>query len=87
MAILLPHCEALDPLSVFPTHDPSAQFLFSAEEEKVLKYWKDINAFAESLKQSEGREPFSFYDGTFSTFRHRNAPLDRQLIVFPLFLV
>lgn len=49
--------------SVFPPHDPSAQFNFPAEEEKVLSYWKEIDAFQESLKQSEGKPSYSFYDG------------------------
>lgn len=28
---------------------------FSAEEEKVLKYWNDIKAFETCLKQSKGK--------------------------------
>lgn len=39
------------------------QFSFPQEEEKVLAYWKAIDAFKTSLKESEGRKPFSFYDG------------------------
>merc|ERR1719210_809022 len=34
-----------------------------SEEENTLKYWKEIDAFQESLRQSEGRPPFNFYDG------------------------
>lgn len=41
----------------------SSQFSFPKEEEKVLDYWREIDAFKTSLKQSEGRKPFSFYDG------------------------
>jgi len=33
------------------------------EEEKVLEYWKEIDAFHESMKRSEGRKPYTFYDG------------------------
>ncbi|KAL5522593.1 hypothetical protein ACEPAG_8610 [Sanghuangporus baumii] len=48
---------------VFPSHDLTAPFDFSKEEEKVLAYWKEIDAFQTSLKLSEGRPEFSFYDG------------------------
>lgn len=54
---------ALNPNAVFPTHNPSSQFKFSAEEELVLQYWKDIDAFQESIRQSEGKPQYSFYDG------------------------
>ncbi|KAJ7268828.1 tRNA synthetases class I-domain-containing protein [Mycena haematopus] len=47
----------------FPPHDISAPFDFPREEEKVLKFWQEINAFQTSLKLSEGRPEFSFYDG------------------------
>jgi len=36
---------------------------FSAEEEKILAYWREIDAFQESLRQSAGRKPYVFYDG------------------------
>jgi len=36
---------------------------FNAEEDKVLKYWNDISAFETSLKQSEGKPIYTFYDG------------------------
>ncbi|KAJ3223193.1 isoleucine--tRNA ligase [Clydaea vesicula] len=36
---------------------------FPAEERKILEFWKEIDAFQTSLKLSEGRPPFSFYDG------------------------
>lgn len=36
---------------------------FPAEEEKVLAFWKEIDAFREQLRQSEGRKPYTFYDG------------------------
>ena len=35
----------------------------ASEEEATLKYWKSINAFETSLKLSEGRKEFTFYDG------------------------
>ena len=37
---------------------------FSAEETKVLNRWEDISAFETSLKQSEGKPIYTFYDGT-----------------------
>ncbi|KAI8590096.1 tRNA synthetases class I-domain-containing protein [Geranomyces variabilis] len=36
---------------------------FPSEEEKVLQFWKEIDAFQTSLKLAEGRPRFSFYDG------------------------
>ncbi|KAF9049999.1 tRNA synthetases class I-domain-containing protein [Panaeolus papilionaceus] len=47
----------------FPAHDISAPFDFPKEEEKVLAFWKEIDAFQTSLKLSEGRPEFTFYDG------------------------
>lgn len=36
---------------------------FPDEEEKTLKYWKEIDAFKTSLKLSKGRPRYTFYDG------------------------
>ena len=36
---------------------------FPAEEEAVLEYWKEIDAFKKQLEISEGRKPYTFYDG------------------------
>lgn len=36
---------------------------FSEEEEKVLLMWQEIDAFQTSLKLSEGRPEYTFYDG------------------------
>jgi len=36
---------------------------FPTEEEKILKYWREIDAFRESLKQSQGKPAYNFYDG------------------------
>lgn len=36
---------------------------FSDEEEKVLEFWQKIDAFQTSLKLSEGRPEYTFYDG------------------------
>ncbi len=41
----------------------SDKISFPAEEEEVLKYWKEIDAFQQSLKLSEGRPEYTFYDG------------------------
>ncbi|KAL2919614.1 isoleucine--tRNA ligase [Polyrhizophydium stewartii] len=43
--------------------DVPANVSFPREEEKILAFWKEIDAFKTSLKLSEGRPPFSFYDG------------------------
>ncbi|KAJ7647185.1 tRNA synthetases class I-domain-containing protein [Roridomyces roridus] len=47
----------------FAPHDISAPFDFPKEEEKVLKFWEEIDAFQTSLKLSEGRPEYAFYDG------------------------
>ncbi|XP_067127119.1 isoleucine--tRNA ligase, cytoplasmic [Centruroides vittatus] len=36
---------------------------FPKEEEKILQFWKDVDAFKTSLKLSKGRPRFTFYDG------------------------
>mmetsp|Transcript_43375 Transcript_43375/g.92877 ORF Transcript_43375/g.92877 Transcript_43375/m.92877 type:complete len:1082 (-) Transcript_43375:301-3546(-) len=36
---------------------------FPEEETKTLAYWKEIDAFQESLRQSKGKKPYNFYDG------------------------
>jgi isoleucyl-tRNA synthetase len=36
---------------------------FPAQEEEVLELWERIDAFQTQLKQTEGRPPFTFYDG------------------------
>ncbi|EJF65096.1 hypothetical protein DICSQDRAFT_50584 [Dichomitus squalens LYAD-421 SS1] len=47
----------------FPPHNLSAPFNFAKEEEKVIAYWREIDAFQTSLKLSEGKPEFTFYDG------------------------
>ncbi|KLO16958.1 isoleucine-tRNA ligase [Schizopora paradoxa] len=41
----------------------SGQLDFAKEEERILAYWREIDAFQTQLKLSEGRPEFSFYDG------------------------
>lgn len=41
----------------------SAPFSFPKEEEKILAFWNEINAFHTSLELSKDRPVFSFYDG------------------------
>ncbi|KAL1965029.1 hypothetical protein VTN77DRAFT_6089 [Rasamsonia byssochlamydoides] len=36
---------------------------FPAEEEIILKKWKEINAFQRQVELSRGRKPYTFYDG------------------------
>ena len=45
--------------------DVPQEVRFPTEEEKVLAYWEEIDAFQESLRRSraEGRKEFTFYDG------------------------
>merc|ERR1719453_1656134 len=42
-----------------PTDKPS----LPSEEEKILAYWREIDAFQSSLRHSAGRPLYSFYDG------------------------
>ncbi|PVU93953.1 hypothetical protein BB559_003119 [Furculomyces boomerangus] len=39
------------------------QFSFSKQEEKILEFWKEIDAFKTSLELSKGKKHFTFYDG------------------------
>ena len=36
---------------------------FPAEEQNVLAYWNEIDAFKTSLKLSEDKPEYTFYDG------------------------
>jgi len=36
---------------------------FPKEEEKVLQFWKDVDAFKTCLEQSKNKKKFNFYDG------------------------
>eukprot|EP00931_Biecheleriopsis_adriatica_P020373 TRINITY_DN13637_c0_g1_i1.p1 TRINITY_DN13637_c0_g1~~TRINITY_DN13637_c0_g1_i1.p1 ORF type:complete len:1154 (+),score=333.83 TRINITY_DN13637_c0_g1_i1:204-3665(+) len=42
---------------------PPEKLHFPSEEEKTLQYWRDIDAFQESLRQSQGKPAYNFYDG------------------------
>ena len=57
------HDDYRDLIIPFTTCEVTALFDFPNEEEKVLAFWKDIDAFRTSVKLSEGRPEFSFYDG------------------------
>ena len=41
----------------------SASHGIGEREEAVLRFWKENDIFAKSLKQTEGRDPYVFYDG------------------------
>ncbi|KAI9470643.1 MAG: isoleucyl-tRNA synthetase [Benjaminiella poitrasii] len=43
--------------------DLSGQFNFPKEEEKILEFWKEINAFQTSLELNKDKPIFAFYDG------------------------
>ena len=36
---------------------------FPNEESKTLEYWNEIDAFKTSMKLSEGKPEYTFYDG------------------------
>ena len=40
-----------------------AKMTIGEREEAVLQFWKERDIFAKSLKQTEGKEPYIFYDG------------------------
>jgi len=39
------------------------RFSFPENEEMILRQWEENDTFKESVRQSEGRKPYSFYDG------------------------
>lgn len=43
--------------------EPPEKFSFPRQEEAVQLYWDEIDAFKESLRRSEGRKRWTFYDG------------------------
>lgn len=38
-------------------------FSFPEQENMILKYWEEIDAFRTSVKLNEGKPAYSFYDG------------------------
>ncbi|KAF7361757.1 hypothetical protein MVEN_00519900 [Mycena venus] len=57
------HYDVVPPHTTDASRPVSAPFDFPREEEKVIKFWQEIDAFQTSLKLSEGRPEFTFYDG------------------------
>ena len=43
--------------------DVKDKIVFAEEEEAILKYWEEIDAFQTSIKLSEGKPEYTFYDG------------------------
>ncbi|KAL0074113.1 isoleucyl-tRNA synthetase [Phycomyces blakesleeanus] len=43
--------------------DVTGQFNFPKEEEKILQFWKEIDAFNRSVELNKDKEPFAFFDG------------------------
>ncbi|KAI7845602.1 hypothetical protein COHA_000889 [Chlorella ohadii] len=41
----------------------SKDYHFPAEEEEILKFWQEIDAFKEQLRRTKGKPEYSFYDG------------------------
>jgi isoleucyl-tRNA synthetase len=48
-------------MSAFDT--VSDKINFAEEEQKILQYWEEIDAFKTSLKLSEDKPEYTFYDG------------------------
>ena len=38
-------------------------YSFPKQEEHVLTFWEETDAFKQQLKRSEGKKPYVFYDG------------------------
>ena len=38
-------------------------YSFPKQEEHVLQFWEESDAFKQQLKRSEGKTPYVFYDG------------------------
>eukprot|EP00490_Sorites_sp_Unknown_P023809 CAMPEP_0114660456 /NCGR_PEP_ID=MMETSP0191-20121206/20104_1 /TAXON_ID=126664 /ORGANISM="Sorites sp." /LENGTH=167 /DNA_ID=CAMNT_0001889173 /DNA_START=69 /DNA_END=569 /DNA_ORIENTATION=- len=36
---------------------------FANEEEKIIKYWREIDAFKQQLSKSKDKKPWNFFDG------------------------
>jgi hypothetical protein len=53
-----------------PAHEYTQRFDFVDQERHVLQYWRDIDAFQESLRQSKGKKPYTFYDGALARSGH-----------------
>ncbi len=51
------------PYPTFPMFDEIEDETFGAREERILRFWKESEIFAQSLARREGAAPFSFYDG------------------------
>jgi len=49
--------------AAFSTTNIPERISFPGVEEEVLAFWKQIDAFQTSLKRSEGKPEFSFFDG------------------------
>lgn len=61
-------CEFSEVLTLLAWGNPecgsvSTSFNFPKEEEKVIAFWREIDAFRTSVKLSEGRPEYTFYDG------------------------
>lgn len=56
--------KALQVFPIFPNPPFNLErFNFPAEEEKILEFWRSIDAFQQSLEVSKDRPPFVFFDG------------------------
>lgn len=51
------------PFRLYDAGSVPDRFDFPAEEQNVLRLWKQIDAFKTQLKLSEGKPEFTFYDG------------------------
>ncbi|KAI8384886.1 isoleucyl-tRNA synthetase [Radiomyces spectabilis] len=43
--------------------DVSGQFNFPKEEEKILEFWREIDAFNTSIELNKDKKPYTFFDG------------------------
>jgi isoleucyl-tRNA synthetase len=55
--------DSLSPHDLTRSDTVVAKFDFPDEEQKIIQFWREIDAFQTSKKLREGCPEFSFYDG------------------------
>ncbi|ORC90317.1 isoleucyl-tRNA synthetase [Trypanosoma theileri] len=56
-------CEGAKASGGGPLQNFDSELNFPKMEEEVLQHWAKVDAFRESLRQSEGKKPYTFFDG------------------------
>ncbi|KAH9578178.1 Aminoacyl-tRNA synthetase [Trypanosoma melophagium] len=56
-------CEGAKASGGGPLQNFDSELNFPKMEEEILQHWTKVDAFRESLRQSEGKKPYTFFDG------------------------